>query len=297
MNPGLILSLTAGLVWSVGNAIDKVSVSKIVRSPLGLWYIFVILSVLTGLTVLPFATHQPAGTDLIRFFGIGVLYSFGTFCYFWAMQKEEPSRVVPLYSLVVLFLAVFGALFLDEVFSFVTYIAIALLIIGTIGITAHGSFRSVLSSRALGIMVLSSLGYALAYVLMKGLLNSYTPYDVFAYQRMATGLVGLLFLPFAYHHMKGILLAIPRKRLIGWSFLSEFFGESGAFLFIIAASVWYVTLVETVVNIQFVFIFLWGFIVTKTWPRLYTEVISRRVIFQKAVSIALIIIGIAIISR
>jgi drug/metabolite transporter (DMT)-like permease len=297
MSLGLILALAAGLLWSFGNVIDKVSVTKIVKRPIGLLYIYLTFSVLAGFAVSPLATNPLAWHDAYRFAVVAISYTLAMFFYFWAMQKDEPSRVVPLYALVILFLSVFSAIFLGEIFNFATYVAIFLLIIGTVGITSRGNITSVFRSRALGLMILSSLCYATAYALIKSLLNTYTPYDVFVYQRLFIGLIGLLALPFVFRQLQAIVRAIPKKKLIGVSVISELLGESGGLLFVIASSVWYVTLVETVVNIEFVFVFIWGLVVTKFWPRLYTENVDKKVIFQKAVSIALIIIGIAIIGR
>ncbi|MFH1207589.1 MAG: DMT family transporter [Patescibacteria group bacterium] len=297
MSLGLILSLAAGLFWSFGNVIDKVSVTRIIKKPIGLLYIYLTFSALAGCAVSPLITHAFAWHDAYRFAGVAVSYTLAMFCYFWAMQKDEPSRVVPLYALVVLFLSVFSAIFLGEVFNLMTYVAIFILIIGTVGITSRGNIMSVFRSRALGLMIVSSLCYATAYTLIKSLLNTYTPYDVFVYQRLFIGLIGLLALPFAFRRLRNIIRAMPNKKLLGVSVISELLGESGGLLFVLATSLWYVTLVETVVNIEFVFIFIWGLIVTKFWPRLYTESIDKKVVFQKAISIALILIGIAIISR
>ncbi|MFA6553359.1 MAG: DMT family transporter [Patescibacteria group bacterium] len=297
MSLGLILSLTAGLLWSFGNVLDKVSVTRIIKHPIGLLYIYLTFSAVAGLVILPLTTNVFVWHDAYRFAGVAVSYTLAMFFYFRAMQKEEPSRVVPLYALVVLFLSVFSAIFLGEIFNFVTYIAIVLLIVGTAGITSRGSIVSVFKSRALGLMIMSSLCYATAYTLIKSLLGTYTPYDVFVYQRLFIAGIGLLLLPFVFRRLKTIVSAIPDRKLIGLSVVSELLGETGGLLFVIASSVWYVTLVETAVNIEFVFIFIWGLVVTKFWPRLYTEGVDKKVILQKAFSIALILIGIAIISR
>lgn len=297
MGLGLALSLLAGLIWSFGNVIDKVSVTQIVKRPIGLLYIYLTFSAIAGCAVMPLTTHAFAWHDAYRFVAVAVCYSLAMFFYFWAMQTEEPSRVVPLYGLVIIFLSILSAVFLGEVFTFVTYVAIVLLIVGIVGVTSRGNILSIFRSRALGLMILSSLGYAAAYTLIKGLLATYSPYDVFVYQRLCIAGIGLAMLPFAGRKLREIFRAIPQKKMVWYSVLSELFGETGGLLFVIASSVWYVTLVETVVNVEFVFLFIWGMVITKFWPRLYTESTNRRVLVQKAVSIALIIVGVMIIGR
>ncbi|MDD5039924.1 MAG: DMT family transporter [Patescibacteria group bacterium] len=296
MSLGLFFSLAAGFIWSVGNAIDKVVVTKIIRNPFVLVYFYIIVSFVLGVGAYPFVPHTVSGADMPYFVGMSVLYILGVILYFWALQKDEPSRVIPLYALVVLFLSIFSAVFLGEVFRFSVYFGIGCLILGTVALTSRGSLLSVFRSRALGIMIVSTISFSGAYVLMKHLLDSYSAWQVYAYERLFVGLIGLIGLPFAFRTIIQGIRGVPKKRLLLVSFFSEFLGECGALLFIIASSVWYVTLVETAVNVQFIFIFLWGIVITKTWPHLYSEEIGRGVVLRKAAAICLILGGIYCIS-
>lgn len=295
MNIGFFLSLVAGLVWSIGNTIDKISVSKFVRSPVVLTMIYSITSFSLGLAALFFTQTTPVGLDWWRFLGVSFFYTLGTLLYFNAMQHDEPSRVVPLFSLTIPFLALLSAIFLGEILTVTKYIGILLVAAGSFIITSRAHVSGAFKSRAFGLMAMGAFSFSIAYVLMRKLLFTYSFWDVFAFQRLGTGLISIpLFVAF-YPKIKEVLGSI-KKRYLALSFSSELLNEGGAFLFVIASSVWLVTLVETAVSVQYLFIFLWGFIISRVKPLLFKEEINRGIVLQKIVSVMLMIIGIYLIS-
>lgn len=295
MTLGFLLALAAGFVWSITNVIDKVLLDKLIRSPIFQTLIFAITSLIIGLIALPFAVNSVQGWDWILMFGMGFTFILGTWLYFIALQREEPSRVIPLFSLAVVFLVPLSAFFLDELFTLVNYIGIGSIIIGSFIISSRKDILSAFRSRLLGVMVLSALSYAVSFMLIKYLLNQYSFWTVFAYQRVFIGLLGILILIFFLPRLRTVFYRIKRKHLMV-SFLGEVIGEGGTFLFIAATAVWYVTLVEAVVSVQYVFIFFWALIISRFKPSLFSEEINKKVMLQKIVSIALIIVGIYLIT-
>ena len=131
MTIGFLLALAAGFIWSITNVIDKVLLDKLIRSPIFQTFIFAITSSIIGIIALPFAVNNVQGWDWISMFGVGFTFMLGTWLYFIALQREEPSRVVPLFSLAVVFLVPLSAFFLDEIFTLVNYTGIGSIIIGS----------------------------------------------------------------------------------------------------------------------------------------------------------------------
>ena len=295
MNQGLFLAVAAGFLWSVTNIIDKVVLSRLIKHPALVMLASWIVSLVAGLVTLPRSSEWPVGVDWWWMALSGFLYMLGMLWYFIALKREEPSRVIPLYALAIVFLTILSAVFLDEVFSFRTYIGIGLVVVATIVIVSRRNFLEAFHSKALGIMVLSTLAYAVSYVAMKHLLGTYSDMEVFSIQHIFTGIFGLVVMAFysseirsAYHE--------ARKRHLSIVALSEILGVAGGYLFIAASAVWFVTLVETVMSIQYVFVFLWSFLISRFWPSLSTEEMTPRIIVQKIAAIAMIIGGVALLT-
>ncbi|MFH1236132.1 MAG: EamA family transporter, partial [Parcubacteria group bacterium] len=256
MNPGFFLSIAAGFLWSIGNVIDKAAVSKFLKRPALLALIFSIVSVGAGLVTLPSREHWLRGADWWWMAVSGFLYMIATLWYFMALKREEASRVVPLFALTIVFLTVQSALFLNEIFEPLTYGGIALVVIATVLLMSRSNILDAFRSKAFGLMVASTCAYALSYVIMKRLLGTYTDIQVFSFHRIFVGTLGIILLLFFIKELRTAYREAKRQ-YIPVSALSEAINVIGAFLFTAASAVWFVTLVETVVSIQYAFIFLW----------------------------------------
>jgi transporter family protein len=295
MNLGFLLALVAGFIWSIGNALDKVAVSRFIKNPIAVTLIFCVTSLALGLVALFFVPGVLSGVDWVYMVLFCLLYLIGTLLYFIALQFDEPSRIVPLFSLTILFLAILSAVFLGEVLTTGKYVGIMLVAAGSFVITARGNLISVFKSRSLALMSASSFIFAVGYVIMRKLLLSYSFWEVFSFQRIGIGLLGIPLLLFFLPTIKSIFKETKKKYFL-ISFSSETLNQIGALLFMMASAVWLVTLVETTVSVQYLFIFLWGLIISRVKPELFKEDLGGRIIFQKIVSIALIIFGIYLIS-
>lgn len=295
MHQGFYLALAAGFLWSIGNTIDKAGVSRFIKSPALLTLIFSIVSLVAGLVVLPSRPEWIVGVDLWWVMASGFLYLIATLLYFIALQKEEVSRVVPLFAMTIVFLTLQSAIFLGEVFSLTTYAGIGLVIIASFILMSRKNIFSSFRSRGFGIMVASTFSYALSYVINKDLLIRYSDIQVFSFQRFFIGMFGVLIFLFFIQKITHAYKTSYR-RYIPVSFIGEAINAVAAFFYIAASAVWFVTLVETVASIQYVFLFLITLVISRFAPKLFKEDLSRNIIIQKSVAIALMIIGIYLIS-
>ena len=162
-------------------------------------------------------------------------------------------------------------------------------------ISARSRIIDSFQSRALWLMVLASLGFAVTYAINKHLLFTYTYWEVYGWQRLIIGMLGPLFAILFYQEIKTTIRQV-KKRFIALSFLAEIGNIFGALIFLIATSLWYISLVESVVSVHYVFIFFWTLIISRFKPSLFTEEINKKVIWQKTFSIVLIILGIYLIT-
>lgn len=292
---GFFLSLVTGFIWSIGNIIDKFAVSRFIKSPIFLTGISAAFAFAAGIVTIVFVHSPVHGFDLFWLVGSGGCYFFGTWLYFMAIKREEPSRVIPLFAFTIVFLTLQSALFLGEIFSFSTYLGIAIIAGSSLMLLARQSVFDAFRSKSFGLMMLSTFIYSLSYAINKYLLKQYSYWQVFGYVKLFIGIVGFLFLLFFIRELRETFREI-RKKYIGLSVTSETINVTGSLLFMMASSVWYVALVETVVSVQYIFIFIWGILLSLLLPRYRLEKISRRVMIQKIASIAAIILGIYLIT-
>jgi transporter family protein len=295
MTLGFLLSLAAGFVWSCVNVIDKAVVSKFIKNPIFMIVIFVFVSLVIGLITLPFLNGGLSGWDWGWILIASIAYTLGNLLYFYALKKEEPSRIIPLFSLTTVLVVMFSALFLGEVFGFETYFGIFVIITGSIIITAKKNILYSFTSRALWLMVLSCLGFSIAYVINKYLLDTYSYWQVFGWQRVIVGLAGIFIVFGFYSELKQVYQQI-KKRYMALSASAEVLNVFGVLLFTIASAFWFVALVEAVVSVQYVFVFFWALIISRFKPSLFSEEVNKKIMLQKIVSIALIIVGIYLIT-
>ena len=210
------------------------------------------------------------------------------------MKTEEASRVVPLFSIGTVLIVLFGALFLDEVFSVVQYLGMFFVISGSVIISIQGRFISFIKSRLLGLMSLAGLFFALNALLIKKILESHSFVQTFSHLSIVEGVIGVAVGAILFPRVRNVFKRISYKHII-FNAITELMGIGGAFIYTMALSLWYLSLVETVASLQYVFIFIWTLIISRFKPSLFTEVISRKVILQKSISIILIIIGLYLI--
>lgn len=217
------------------------------------------------------------------------------YTYFMAAKQEEISRMVPVFALTPIFVAFFGALFLGEIFSVKTYSAIGVIVFGSALIMFKGSVKSLVRSRVFGLMIISALAASLHSVIMKSLLGSYSFWTTYGSLALITGIMSFAIFS---HYWKDLQYTIRKRGWIGLGLvaLSESNSNLSEFVFTVAASFWYVSLVSATVTIQYLFLFFWTLLLSRWKPSLIQEDITPRTLAQKLVAILLIIGGIYLIA-
>lgn len=131
-----IFSILAAICWAIVNIVDKYILTKWVRQPI----IPVIILGVVGL-IASAIVYFIYGFSYLSYFNIllalvaGIFYILMSIFYFKAVKIEEVSRVSPLFYLSPLFILIFAAIFLGEIFTPLKYLGISLLTVGAILIT------------------------------------------------------------------------------------------------------------------------------------------------------------------
>lgn len=297
MNPtlGFSLALAAGLIWSVGNIVHKVLASRLVRSTALMVVAFSIVSALIGGAFLFWFPLVPLGVMWYWVVGGAVCYVLAVWAYLSAMRTEEASRIVPLFGIGSVLIVIFSAVLLGEVLGVSQYIGVGCVLFGAVMISYSGSFRSLLSGRLLRYMSISGTAFAGHALVVKYLLDSFSFGSVFASLALIQAAVGGVVVIGLWPHVRSAWQATTLRAVL-LNIINNFFGFGAELLYTIALSVWYLSLVETVASLQFIFIFVWGAIVSRWFPHVLRETISRAILIRKLIAIIIIVGGIYLIT-
>ncbi len=253
---------------------------------------------LLGIAIIlaPFSSMAMPLSHWLLMIVAGLTNVIGVYLFYYTIQRFEPSRVVPLFSLGSIFIVIGSALFLGEIFSLGTYLGIFLILFGSMVIASEDKLRYSFSNRLLWLMCFSGLAFSIETVILKYLTGFYAFWDVFAIFAVCTAFWAVVFFTAGYKFHGRVLIGI-KIRIMIFSVINELISTSATFLYVVALSVWYASLVETFSAFQFVFIFFWGVLIYRYKPAIYHEDYKRKMLVQKAISVILIIVGVFLVTK
>jgi uncharacterized membrane protein len=292
----LPFALGAYLSWACCNLLSKVLISQHVKSPtvnlitMGVWNLLPILLIpVQGLAIPSFHLVALALTT-------GILYLFILIPYFRALAIEEASRVIPLWRLTPLFILLFSTGFVHESLNIYQLAAFFMLVVGGFLVSVKQISDLLRPGKAFYLMLFSSLASSLYCLIAKAIYTQTSFYDGFTLIRSSVAfcLVGLLLVPqnrvefvTTIRHMKPYV-----RNLVILNGLLDF---SALILCNFAMSVAPASLVSASAGVQAVFVLLLSILLSIKFPKILQEDISRTVLTQKGIAIALIIVGTGII--
>ncbi len=294
----LSIAVLAYLFNALSAVIDKFLITKKVPSPFVYTFFITILGIL-GIVLIPFGfKFFITRKFLLIVFAVGFVYIFALLSFFYALLRNEASRVVPIVGAVQPVIIFFlSKRFISESLNFLQIFAVILLVLGGILITFephHSKFRK--DRSWIFLSLLSGLLFGVLYFLNKYLYINLGFITGFVWTRISTFLVALTFL-FNKSFIK--ILKQSTKNTKVKSKLLFFIGQiSGAMFFILinyAISLGSVTIINAMQGIQYVFVFVIMMFISKIKKDLDLENISNKVLMQKAVSILMIVLGIGLL--
>jgi len=293
--PWVILALSATFGWSVVNVMDKYILSKYVKEPVIPVFILGFLGLIVSLLI-----HLIRGYAYLSLLNIilafigGALYILANLFYFKAVKIEEVSRVVPIFCSVPIFVGIMAAAFLGEIFTPLTYLGIFLLIIGGILISTK-KLSKIRVGKAFWLMILSSLLFAIELVIVKHLTNNADFWTVFSYIR-----IGTIFaiIPLIYMYLPEFKFVFSKfgKKALGLITISESLNLGSSFIYMMAISISFVTLVDALSSFQYLFLLIFTVILSVFFPKIIKEEISKKIVLQKLISIIFMIVGVYLIT-
>ncbi|MBI5881366.1 DMT family transporter [archaeon] len=290
-----LFSILAALSWAVVNTIDKYVMTKWVRKPIVPVLVLGVIGLIASAVV-----YFVKGFSYISYFHIflafvaAIFYILMTFFYFKAVTIEEISRIVPLFYLSPLFIVVIASVFLGEVFTPAKYAGIFLLVVGAMLITTK-SLSKISVGRAFWFMVLSSLALAVNQVITKYLLGFADFWTVFSWVRIGTVFA---LIPVYIICFRDVVSTVRKHgmKVIGAISINESINVLGVIFITVAASVGYITLVNSLSSIQPLFVLVIAVMLSAFYPRIIKEEIGKSAVLMKLIAIILMVVGAILIS-
>ncbi|MBU2560831.1 MAG: DMT family transporter [Nanoarchaeota archaeon] len=288
----VILALFAAVIATVVNIADKFIVSNKLKNPVlatifsgaGNFLLFIIASLAFGDLSLPF------GVILVAIFA-GILYNLAIWLYYLAMSKEEVSRCIPIFSMTPVFVLPIAFFMFGERFSVLTYLGIALMVVGAVVLSIKRSARRFRFSSAILIALGATLLVALRNVVTKHYTLQASMWSLFFWISVGGIIVSLA------------LMAVYRPRIrrsefkgAGYLVIVGMLTAVSFFAFTAAISRGSVSLVSAFMEVQPLLVFFAATALSMAYPMMLKEKITRAVLVQKALAIVMIIIGAFIIA-
>ena len=295
---GIWLALLSAAIFGLVTVSDKRLIS--VNMPdLSSFYMIIVFSLYghTALAISVFGIPEQLPIGHLLLAGLaGLFWGASLWTMFIGYRFEEASRASAVIHTFPVFVALLAIPFLGEILSIVQWLAILIVVIGAFSISlraVNGNFLTL--NKAFPILVSASIFTALAHISGKYSLAEIEVEFVYAVRNffMATFLA-------MFCRPKDTLTAL-RALKNPQTLMLVVMGEIilapiGIFLNVTASNLGAISIVSTVTASRPFFVFLYGSILSVSPFRLLDESIDIRTLSAKAISISLIIGGIALLS-
>ncbi len=298
----IFLALLIPALYSFSNYIDKYLVTKYFVE--GGERALTVISAAAFSIFLPILYAIDSRIFDVPFFDIVILMISGTFLvfflvpYFIAMRENDASIVAPLFGFVPLVTLLFGYIFLGESISLQQFLAMLLVLFGSV-IIATDITNSIfkVNNKLLLLMLLSSSLYAGSLIIFKHTSSEHRFTQHLFWQYVGGFLTVPCFLSYKPYRDE-FMTSLQRSgyKLLSLNLLNETLTISGNFLYAYCILLAPVALVSTVASVQPFFLFAYGIILTLLFPHIFKEDLKLTALVRKFFGIICIFAGVVLIA-
>ncbi len=292
-----LIGLFAPALWSLSNHIDKYLLSKYFKSG-GVGALILISALFEFVVLPPIILFRPDVLDVTLAQGAfaalgGVVGTLSILVYLYAMKEDEASYVVPLFQMIPVITFMIGITFFHEVVGASQVLGSALIILGGIGLSLEFSGqRPKLKSKVFFLMLLSCFMVAVSGTIFKVVAVDTDLLTTIFWLYLGGPLTGIFFLLITSYRQEFIkTLRNNRLRVISLNLFNEAITIMGGLIFSYTLMTAPFSLAWVVNGFQPLFVFAYGIVLTLLLPRLGAETLTRKVLLQKFVTIAVILVG------
>ena len=290
----ILIAISAYLILAIVSLVDKYLLVGPIPNPKVYTFYIGVLGVLV-LFLAPFvgfSVSQPG--QIILSLLAGAIFTYGLFWFYKALRDFEASRVVPaiggilpLFTLGIVYIFSAG----KETLGYFEFFAFILLILGSILITYERSKK--ISFKSLQISAIAAFFLSLSFVLTKYVYLAQPFWSGFIWIRIGGFLMAIsFFLLFKEIREEIFKKKVSfKKRTIGVFLSNQAMGAGAGILqnwAIFLAPLVCVAIVNALQGVQYVFLLMFTVLLSLKFPQILKEEISKKILFQKIISILLI---------
>ncbi|MBS1266965.1 MAG: hypothetical protein MAG795_00935 [Candidatus Woesearchaeota archaeon] len=284
--------LTGVFIFSFVNILDKLLLEKYLKN-----YTLVLFKSIIWLVILcliPFINFTiPTLNQLILIFAASFFGLIAFVPYTKAFEIEEASRLIPLLPLQSLFVLLLSAILINERLTLIQYTAFVLMLFGGVLLSIKKTKHVLKLSNGFWLMITAVFFWGLNLVIMKHIYNVAHYWSSFIIGVFISSVIGILFL------LKKPIRKDFRKVLKTTSKQAKIMIISNGLLHIIALTFTMyalkqgiASLVSVLSSFQGLFVFILAIILSKFFPKVLKEDISKQVVLNKILAIILLLIGV-----
>jgi len=293
-----LIALVAPALWSISIHIDKYLITKYFRHHgTGSLLIF---SSLIGAVAFPiiFAFHpnvfdiNPLHTLLIIVNGF--VYMLALLPYFFALEQDEASIVVPMFQMIPVFSYVLALFVLGEVLTTRQILSGLLVLLGAVALSLDLSESdSRFKKKVFVLMLLSSFLLALNGLIFKLVAIDADFWTASFWEYVGFALFALFLLVFVKSYRKQFMKVVQANKLpvLGLNGLNEVVNLTAKLSLNFATLLAPLALVWVVNAFEPFFVFTFGVLLTLLFPHIGAESLAKHHLAQKIIAISIMLLG------
>ncbi len=231
----------------------------------------------------------------------GMAFGFGVWTMFLALKHGEASHIAPFIgAIVAMSTFLLSNIILGESLTYKSEIGIFILIIASLLISFEKSRSREALYKGFVWATVSGILFGLSHVSAKYIYGLYPFVTSLMWTKGTTALVGLiaLFFPGVLHSIRKNKKTEKSKtqNKIGIIFSSKILGAISLVLIQYSIALGSVTIINALAGIQYALMFVFIYLLTRFYPRLFKEYFTKRELLVESSSIILMVIGLFLIN-
>jgi len=295
-----VIALIGYFLLAVVFVLDKFILTKSVSKPV-VYTFYSTIFIFGALLAWPFGVELlSTRVDWVAACISGLGFGFGLWAMFIAVKSGEASHVNPFIGAIIT-IATYGFSFflLGEQLTSVQLMGMGVLIVATFLLSLEKSRKHSGFHSGYVWAIVAGILFAVSHVSAKFLYEVYPFVTAFVWTRATTGMVGLVCLLYpsvrrTFRKKKIKKKTYAKRHAVSIVVTAKVLGVVGVILIQYAIAIGSVTLVNAMAGLQYAFMFVLIFVLTKVVPKVFKEYFTRRELLVESFAIILVIIGSAL---
>ncbi len=293
----ILVAFLEPILFALTNVLDSNLTNRLFKNA---WALTVFVAG-AGLLFVPLIwlldTPQAISWSLLPYIiAAGFIELFYAYPYYKALQNEDTSIAISLFSLGKIFVPILAFFFIGELLAIHQYLGFLLIVVSSVALTFNprAKFRV---NKSFFYMLMASTLLAVEVVIFKYIFNQVSWGTGFVWMMGISSLIGMLSyaIPTLRQGMNSELPSL--KKHFRYVLLVAGIGFLGAIGFSYSISQVPVTVSRSIGSFQPVFVLLYAVIFTKYFPQAFREEINLRSIAKKTILFVIMVIGVVLTVR